>query len=193
MQQRIAQALGLGLLQSALEAQGRGIHASRSVAISTKASQASLMAKLAEGRFLEPGVLGVADTPLAAPPAPIESFEEGHVVLGVVGDEELLAVAVDVAEGELCAWVGLFPPHHHAGALGPQSKIHQVGDLGHHPGVTLVGPVGRNGRHPALLREVDDQARQLGTEAVPHDEAARRAHGRRRRSRGWPRPNRSGR
>ena len=80
------------------------------------------MAKLAEGRLLEPGVLDVADAPLAASPAPIEGFEEGHVFFGVVGDEELVAVAVDVAEGQLGAWVGLFASHDHAGALGPQSR-----------------------------------------------------------------------
>ena len=129
------------------------------------------MAKLAEGRFSSPVSLASQMRRSQRPAAAIEGFEEGHVVFGVVGDEELVAMAVDVAEGELGAWMGLFAPHEHAGALGPAAQIHQVRDLGCHPGVTLVGSVGRNGRHPAVLRDVDDQAGQIGAEAVPHDEA----------------------
>ena len=83
------------------------------------------------GQVGESGVLGVADPALAAPPAPIEGVEEADVVFWVVGDEDLVAVALDIAEGELGAWVGLLAPDDHPGALPQCDKIHQVGDLGH--------------------------------------------------------------
>ena len=74
--------------------------------MSAVVSQAALMAKSAEGRLVEPGVFEVADQLLGPAPAPLQGFEVGDVGVGLVGDEHLEAVAVDVGEGELGAGVG---------------------------------------------------------------------------------------
>ena len=58
---------------------------------------------------------------------PIEGFEEGHS-LGVVGDEELVAMAVESLK---VSWPGWGSSRRTMQVLGPQSEIHQVGDLGH--------------------------------------------------------------
>ena len=54
---------------------------------------------------------------------------------------------------------------------GHSPKIHQVGDLGHLPGVTFFGPVGRNGSTSSAFGGGRRPGGQLGAEAVTHDEA----------------------
>ena len=84
--------------------------------MSAVVSQAVLMAKSAEGRLVSPVSLSVADQFLGAAPAALEGFEVGDVGVGLVGDEHLEAVAVDVGEGELGAGVGFFAADDRPGA-----------------------------------------------------------------------------
>ena len=64
------------------------------------------MAKLWE--VGQPGVFGVADAAFHAAAAAVERVQVGRVRFGQVGDEDLIAVPVDVGEAQLCTRVGLF-------------------------------------------------------------------------------------
>ena len=61
----------------------------------------------------EAGGFGVADLSFDAAASAVERFEVGDVGVGQIGDEHLVAVAVDVGEGELGAGVWLFAAGDH--------------------------------------------------------------------------------
>ena len=128
------------------------------------------MAKLAEGRLVSPVSLA-SRMRLAAAPAPIEALRGSRCRPVEVGDEDLVAVALDVGEAELGPGMGQLAPGDHARALPPARQVHQVGDLGHLAGVAFLGPVGRNGPLPALLGHDGHHRGQLGVQLEADDEA----------------------
>ena len=111
----------------------------------TRTSQAALMAKLAEGRLLSPVSLASQMRRSQRPRPRVESVEEADVVFWVIGDEDQVSVALDIAEGELGAGMGQLTPDDHPGALAPARQVHQVGDLGHLSGLALFGAIRRDG------------------------------------------------
>ncbi len=77
----------------------------------------------------EPGVFQVRDLSFGSSAAAVERFEVCDVGVGEVGDAHLVAVSVDVGEGELRARVtGLFAGDHPT-AFGPAREVDEVGDL----------------------------------------------------------------
>ena len=118
VQERVAQALGLGPGEIPFEAPP--LHPGEQVA----GHEDDLGPRLVVGEALggevgEAGVLGVFDGALAASASAVEGLQEAEVLRWVVGDEDLVAVALDVGEGELGAGMGLFFAHEHPGALWP--------------------------------------------------------------------------
>ena len=65
------------------------------------------------GQVGEPGGFGVADLSFSAAASAVERFEVGDVGVFEVGGEHLVAVPVDVGEGQLGAGVWLFAAGDH--------------------------------------------------------------------------------
>jgi hypothetical protein len=111
-------------------------------------SQAALMAKAAEGQVGEPGVFEIADPFLGSSSSALQRFEVGDVRIGLVGDEDLEAVPVDVGEGELGAGVGFLASGDGPSPVGPAGQIDHVGDLGDVGAFAFVVAIGGDGRLP---------------------------------------------
>lgn len=78
--------------------------------MSTSRIHASL-AVSPERQVAQAGGLGRPDTVLDAGVAAVTQLETGDVGIGLIGDERLEAVPVDIGEGELRARVRTFPTH----------------------------------------------------------------------------------
>jgi len=57
----------------------------------------------------------------------VAALDRGDVLVGLVSEDRLEAVPVDVGERELRAGVGALAPGDHARALGPAGEIQSVG------------------------------------------------------------------
>ena len=65
--------------------------------------------EVGEGKVLESGVFGSGDALFGSGPSPLAGFEESNVGVGLVGEEHLEAVTVEIGEGELSSRVGRPP------------------------------------------------------------------------------------
>ena len=75
--------------------------------------------KVREGKVLESGVFGSGDTLFDSGPSPLAGFEESNVGVGLVGEEHLEAVTVEIGEGELSSGVGNLPAADRPGSFRP--------------------------------------------------------------------------
>ncbi len=129
---------------------------------STSCSQAWLIANECDGRLVRPVALVSQIWRSTRPVSAVERFQVGDVGVGQIGDEHLVAVPVDVAEGELGAGVWEFAAsdHPHPGRpaaawAGVEDVGDEVADLGHLGVVTPVAAVGGDRWSPRLFRQVD--------------------------------------
>src|SRR5215212_9532740 len=117
----------------------------------------------------------------------VAALELGDVVVDLVGEDGLEAVAVVVGERQLRAGVRALAPHDQPGSLGPGGQIDAGGDLGD-LAVGALGAVLVERRNPSVLGNFEDRGAdrlgqlvadrkaQVGLAAVV-DEAVRGAGG----------------
>ena len=129
------------------------------------------------------GVFEVADQSLGSSAAAVDRFEVGDVGVGLVGDERLEAVPVDIGERELGAGMGDLRDGRSSGSLpASRSTVDEVGDLGDLGVVAVVGAVGGDRRLPRRFGIAKHAARTGSVRSWP-TRTARCVPGRRRRSR----------
>src|SRR5207245_880301 len=87
--------------------------------------------KLVEGKVGQSGVLGAADAVLDPSMATVAGLQVGQVCVWGVGQEDLVAPAVWVEEGEMGTGMRLLPPDDGPGARRPGRQLEQAGELGH--------------------------------------------------------------
>jgi hypothetical protein len=75
------------------------------------------------------GVLGVADPVLDPGALAMPALDLGDVLVGLVGEDRLEAVAVVVGERQLRAGVGALTANDQPGTFGPAGELDAVGDL----------------------------------------------------------------
>src|ERR671918_285287 len=169
VQQAVAEAFGFGPGEVAVEGEQPG--PGEQVAGDEGELNPSLVdGEGGGGQVGQPSVFGVADATLGTAASPVEGFEVGDVVVGQVGNAVLVAVPVDVGEGELGAGVGVFAAGDHAGAFGPARQVDPVGDLGDLGLVAVVAAVRGDGRLPRRLGQTDQHTGDLDGERVTHHE-----------------------
>ena len=93
MQKGVAQSLGFGLGQFALEYQALG-EGDEVLGQADQLDPAGVVGEVGEGQVAQPGVFGAADAVLDAGMAAVAGLEVGDVGVGRVGDEDLVAPAV---------------------------------------------------------------------------------------------------
>jgi hypothetical protein len=82
-----------------------------------------------EWQFGQAGVFVIADAVLDPGALAVAPFDHRDVGVGLVGEDCLEAVAVQVAKGQLRAGVRSFAPHDHSRAGWPGAEIDMVGEL----------------------------------------------------------------
>jgi hypothetical protein len=92
----------------------------------------------------------------------VAALDVRDVLVGLVGEDRLEAVAVVVGEAQLRTGVRALPAHDHARALGPGAQLDAVGDLGDLAVVALAGVLIER-RHPSICGDLEDRgADRLG-------------------------------
>src|ERR671910_2371387 len=81
--------------------------------------------EVGRGQVGQAGVFEVADQLLGPASTPLEGFEAGDVGVGLIGDEHLEAVTVEVGEGQLGAGVGFLAAGRGPGAVGAAGEVDQ--------------------------------------------------------------------
>ena len=122
VQQALAQPLGLGEGELALEAERR-VQASRSWAMQRELQPDLVVLEGGEGQVAHAGVLAAADLVLDLGAAAVAQLQGGDVVAVLVGDEGGVAVALGVEDLELGAGMGTLAAHDQPRALGPGGEV----------------------------------------------------------------------
>src|SRR3984893_2697995 len=129
VQEHEPQALGLGGGELALEAQALG-PGDEVLGDGHHLDPHGVVRELVEGEVAQPGVLGAADAVLHPGMAAVACLQVGEVVVGRVGEEDLVAPPLGIEEGEMGTGMRFLPPADGPGALRPGGKIEQTGQLG---------------------------------------------------------------
>jgi hypothetical protein len=82
-----------------------------------------------EGEVAKPGGLGGADAVLDAGALAVPQLQPSKVRVGLVGEEDLEAMAVVVAEAQLGAGMGVLPPAARPGPFRPGVQVDEAGQL----------------------------------------------------------------
>jgi hypothetical protein len=130
MQQPISQRLGLGHGQVALQQQRLG-PAGELLGAQDQLEPDAVAPPAVERQVLEAGGLGGADAVLDPGALTMPQLQPGQVRVGLVGEEDLEAVAVVVGEAQLGAGVGVFPSADRSGAVRPGVPVDPAGQLDH--------------------------------------------------------------
>ena len=118
--------------------------------------------KLLERELGQAGVLVVADAVLDVGVLAVAALEHGDVLVGLVGQDRLEAVAVVVGEAQLRARVRALAAHDQPRSLWPGGQLDAVGDLGH-LAVLALRAVLVERRNPSILGDFEDRgADRLG-------------------------------
>src|ERR1019366_9770060 len=112
--------------------------------------------ELLERELRESGVFVVADPVLDPGALAVTTLEHGDVLVGLVGEDRLEAVAVVVGERQLRAGMRALTPNDQPGTFGPACELEAVGDLDH-LAVLTVGAVLVERRNPSLLWGLEDR------------------------------------
>src|SRR5207237_2622362 len=89
-------------------------------------------------------------------------LDDGDVLVGLVGEDRLEAVAVVIGERQLRAGVRTLTPHDQPAALGPGGQIDHVGDLTDLAVLALTAVLVER-RDPRVLGDLKDRgANRLG-------------------------------
>jgi hypothetical protein len=115
------------------------------------------------------GVFGCPDAVLDVGPVTVPQLERGDVVVGLVGDEHLMAEPLGgVEQGQLGAGVGSFATGDHPHPLTPV-VVEEVAQLDQ-PGTVTTGPVGFDRRHPIFLLYQHEGIAHGGVDPVAGDD-----------------------
>lgn len=126
--------------------------------------------EVGEGKIRQPGVFGLRDALLGVGASSLPGFEERDVGVGLVGEEHLETVPVEIGEGELGAGMGVFSTGDGSGSFRPRRQIHQGGHLGDFGALAFFGPVRRNGWGPIHVGDTNNGFGRLDSEGEPHRE-----------------------
>jgi hypothetical protein len=159
VKQPVAQPLGLGLGQLAVEDERLGPDDQ------VVRERDDLEPHLVERERLErelgqAGVLVVTDPVLDVRVLAVAALQDGDVLVGLVGEDRLDAVAVVVGERQLRAGVRTLTPHDQPGALGPGGQINHVGDLTDLAVLTLAAVLVER-EDPCILGDREDRGANL--------------------------------
>ena len=129
MQQPVAQPLGFGLGELAVEDECLG--PDDQVVREHHDLQPHLVEReLLERELGQAGVLVVTDPVLDVRVLAMAALEHGDLSVVLVGEDRLEAIAVVVGERQLRAGVRALTPHDQPGSLRPGGELDAVGDLG---------------------------------------------------------------
>ena len=115
--------------------------------------------------------LEVADDWLAAASPPVQRFEKRDIRVREVGQAELVAMPVDVGEGQLGLRVRDLAPDQQPAPGRPPPQVHIRRYLRDFPHVAFRQAVGCDRRHPPEVPASDHRGRHVLREGEPHDEA----------------------
>ena len=93
----------------------------------------AVVLEVAEGQVPEAGVLVVADVVVDAGAGAVVALDGGDVSLGLVGEDRLEGVPVEVGERQLDAMMRAVAAHQHPGFGWPAGQVEVLGDLGDVP------------------------------------------------------------
>ncbi len=131
----------------------RCVQASRSWGDEHEGQPDAVVFEIAEGHVPQPGVFVVADVVLDAGAGAVTTLKDRYLAAGLVGEDRLEAVPVDIGEGQLRPGVRALAAHDHPRTLRPAGQVELLGDLGDLPvgalGLVLVdrcdpGGIGRS-------------------------------------------------
>jgi hypothetical protein len=116
--QPVAQRLGLGHGQLAVQQQGLG-PAAKVLGGKDQLEPDGVAAQKVEREVAKPGGLGAADAVFDPGALAVTQLQPGQVGVVLIGKEDLEAVALVVGEAQLRAGMGVFSAPQHAGARWP--------------------------------------------------------------------------
>jgi hypothetical protein len=96
----------------------------------------------------------------------VAQLQAGHIGVGLVGEEDLEAVAVVVAEAQLRAWVGVLAAADRPRALRPGVQVDPAGQLAHLGAVADLS-VGVDRGRPDMFRLGQDRLTDVGVDLHP--------------------------
>jgi len=155
VQQPVAQAFGFAARKLAVEAQGLGVE--DEVLIDQHEFEPyGVGVEVAEGEVVQAAVLGGADAVFDAGALAVAALQDGGVLVGLVGEDGLEAIAVGVGERELGAGVRALAADEDAAAVRPSREVQAVGEFGDL--AVVAGPaVGVDRGLPCRLGEREDR------------------------------------
>ena len=175
MQQPVADPFGLGLGELAVESERLG--PDDQVVREHHDLQPHLVEReLFERELGQAGVLVVTDAVLDMRVLAVTALDDGDVLVGLVGQDRLEAIAIMVGERQLRAGVRALAPDDQPAALTPGGQIDAIGDLGDLPVLALRERPGLT-REPTRPWESPGPRRGRGRSARSRPRTACRHHG----------------
>jgi hypothetical protein len=168
VQQPVAQRLGFGAGQRAGKEQRLG-PAAKVLGGQDQLEPDGVAAPAVERQVGQAGGLGGADAVLDPGALPVAQLQPGQVRVGLVGEEDLEAVAVVVGEAQLGAGVGVLSSADRPGARRPGVQVDPAGQLAGLGAVASLA-VGLHRGRPGVLGLGEDRLADVGVDLHPQGE-----------------------